>query len=183
MNLGNWETMARSIGAVSEDGSESSSSRMALKAIESLLTEGFCRDAVHYYLSNKPGSELLRSVLWQIHPYSAMEECYKVFKDSESEQERIDAIELLRVVADERALQWIPEMLSCEIEGVQNWAIGIVDQLVYSELCFEEDVRALLDGLREHPNSYVREKVEYIESMIKASNERDALLSKHYEKS
>lgn len=68
MNLNDWEDIARKVGAIDENRSESSSSDMARKAIELVLGEEGLGKAVHYYIEGKPGSELLRGVLWQIHP-------------------------------------------------------------------------------------------------------------------
>ena len=82
MMLEKWVDIAKEVGAISDSGQEHSSSDMASQAIEILLGKGLMRDAVHYYVAGKPGSELLRGVLWQLHPYSAMEECYAIFKNS-----------------------------------------------------------------------------------------------------
>ena len=51
----------------------------ARQAIEILLGEEILRQAVDYYISAEPGSELARYVLWQIHPWSAMNHCYADF--------------------------------------------------------------------------------------------------------
>jgi len=181
MNLEEWESIARKVGAIDECGQECSSSDKSREAIELLLGQENLKEAVHYYISNLPGSALLRGVLWQLHPYSAMEECYKIFNTDENIQSKRDAIELLRVVADRRVLSWVPEFLAFEDEGVQNWAIGIIDQLVFSDLCFEEEVTDILESARSHTNQYVREKTEEILSMLEANKERDDILQAHFE--
>ena len=166
MDLDNWENIANEVGAIDENSDEFSSNKMACEAIEILLGKDNLREAVRYYVAHKPGSELLRSVLWQLHPYSAMEECYRIFKESEDIDEKIDAIELLRVVADKRVLKWVPEFLKYENPGIQNWVIGIIDQLLFSNLCDEEDVAEILDKARNHSSEYVRDKVEGMYLMI-----------------
>ena len=105
MDLDNWENIAIELGAIGENGDECSSSTMAREAIEIILGKDNLKEAVRYYVAHKPGKELLREVLWQLHPYSAMEECYRIFKESNDLDEKIDAVELLRVVADKRALK------------------------------------------------------------------------------
>jgi hypothetical protein len=165
--LDNWINIAQEVGAIDENGNEwISSSKMAREAIEIILGKENLKEAVRYYVAYKPGRELLRGVLWQLHPYSAMEECYKIFQESENIEEKRDAVELLRVVADERALKWIPEFLEHEDSGVQNWGIGIVDQLVFSRICHQDDVVEILDIAIAHPNKYVREKSEEIYSRL-----------------
>lgn len=100
-----------------------------------------------------------------------MEECYKVFRTHPDIQYKRDAIELLRVVADRRALNWIPDFLNHEDLSIQCWGIGIVDQLFYSELCYEEEIEELISIGINHENPYVHEKSEYIQSMIESTTE------------
>lgn len=160
MDLDNWVNIAKEVEAIGENGYQFSSSQKAREAIEILLGKDNLKEAVRYYVAHKPGSELLRSVLWQLHPYSAMEECYRIFKESSNLDEKIDAVELLRVVADKRVLKWVPEFLEHENSGIQNWGIGIIDQLLFSHLCDDEDVIEILDKARNHSSQYVRDKAE-----------------------
>lgn len=181
MNLDNWANIAREIGCIDEHGQESSSSDKAHEAIEILLGKDFLKEAVRYYVSGGAGSELLRGVLWQLHPYSSMEECYRIFKTEEDVQTKRDAVELLRVVADRRALKWVPEFLAHEDQGIQNWGIGVIDQLIFSELCDGDEVSSIIQTAKQHENEHVREKAEYIFSMIAANEEQDNVLQTHYE--
>ena len=181
MKLDDWETIAKNLGTIDDLGQESSSSEKAKKAIQILLGEEFLRDAVKYYIECRPGSELLRGVLWQIQPTVSMEECYRIFKEDECIENKISAVELLRVVADKAALKWVPEFLACEYEGVQNWGIGVIDQLVYSELVSVEDISEILAQAMAHKSEYVREKAAYIQSMLEASEERNAILQHHFD--
>jgi len=80
MDLNNWVNIAKEVGAIGENGHEFSSNKMSCESIEILLGKDNLKEAVRYYVAHKPGKELLRGVLWQLHPYSAMEECYKIFK-------------------------------------------------------------------------------------------------------
>ncbi|MFO0129079.1 MAG: hypothetical protein ACK54J_18140, partial [Pseudanabaena sp.] len=90
---------------------------------------------------------------------------YDIYKFSENIESRISAIELLRVIADRRVLIWIEEFLSDANEGIQFWGIGIVDQLLFSQLVEYEDVQNILEKARDHKNSQVVEKThEIIES-------------------
>ena len=181
MNLDKWESIAKEVGGIDEYGQENSSSDKAREAIEVLLGKDFLREAVRHYVAGGAGSELLRGVLWQLHSYSAMEECYSLFKTENDVQTKRDAVELLRVVADHRALKWVPEFLAHEDQGVQNWGIGIIDQLIFSELCDGDDVSSILQIAKNHENEHVSEKAEYILSMLAANEERDNALQAHFE--
>jgi hypothetical protein len=152
-----WKSLAENLGCI-KDGHESGSSDFAKQAITTLLGEENLIEAVDYYISGKPGSELARFVLWQLRPWIAMKYCYDIYKFSENIEARISAIELLRVIADRRVLIWIEEFLSDANEGIQFWGIGIVDQLLFSELVEYEDVQNILEKAREHKNSQVIEK-------------------------
>ena len=181
MNLDNWESIAKEVGGIDENGQESSSSNKVREAIEVLLGKEFLKEAVRHYVSGGSGSELLRGVLWQLHPYSAMQECYRLFKTENDIQTKRDAVELLRVVADHRALKWVPEFLAYDDQGVQNWGIGVIDQLVLSDLCDVDDVSSILQIAKDHENVHVREKAEYILSMLAENEERDNVLQAHFE--
>ena len=176
MNLDNWETIAKQVGAIGDNGNESSSSHMALKAIEILLGEDELRKAVHYYIEGRPGSELLRGVLWQLHPWCAMEECYLIFKSHPDVLHKRFAVELLRVVADRRALEWVQEFLQYNDSEVQQWGIGVIDQLFFSELCYEEEITDILEIAIKHSNIFVREKAEDIQSMVIATTEKNKIV-------
>jgi len=160
-DLDHWEEIAKSLGAISSSG-EIGSSHLANEALELILGKDNLQQAVHYYIQQKPGSELLRHLLWQIRPFSAMEECYKVFVTSNDVEDKITAVELLRVIADNRALPWVKEFLTSDIEGVQNWGIGIIDQLLFSRLCNHEDVSDILRDAVKHNNEYVRKQAKEI---------------------
>jgi hypothetical protein len=164
----NWKSLAKDLGCFRQGGDEryeSGSSDFAKQAIATLLGEENLLAAVDYYISGEPGSELARSVLWQLRPWCAMKYCYDIYKFSENIENRISAIELLRVIADRRVLIWIEEFLSDANEGIQFWGIGIVDQLLFSQLVEYEDVQNILEKARDHKNSQVVEKAyEIIES-------------------
>ena len=63
-------------------------------------------------------------------------------------------------------MKWVPEFLEHENPGIQNWGIGIIDQLLFSQLCDEEDVVEILDKARNNSSEYVREKAELMYLML-----------------
>lgn len=162
----NWQALASQLGTLRENG-ESSGGQVACEAIEILLGENNLRHAVDYYISGKPGSELARSVLWQIRPFSAMQYCYDIYHSDAPIEHRRLAVELLRVVADERAINWIDEFLNDDDAGIQSWGVGVLDQLLWSELVEPEDVEYLLAKAEKHTNVGVRERIEFIRGFLK----------------
>ena len=168
-----WQALALQLGLLREGG-ESSGSRNACEALEILLGESNLRRAVDYYISGKPGSELARSVLWHIHPFSAMQYCYDIFKSDLPVEVRRSAVELLRVVADKRAADWIDEFLNDDDLEIQSWGAGVLDQLLWSELVFPEDIEHLLVKAETHSNIGVRETAEFIRGFLtKRHNETE----------
>lgn len=160
-----WQALAIEVGALKEKG-ETGSSAFALRAIEILLGENNLRQAVEFYIKLKPGSELARSVLWLLHPFSAMKHCYDIYKSDAPLQDRRQAVELLRVVADRRAVGWIVEFLEDEDEEIQGWGAGVLDQLLWSGLVQPEEVEPLLQKAEVHENSYVKERAEFIRGFL-----------------
>ena len=161
-----WRALAQQVGALRENG-ESGGSRFACEALEILLGEDNLRRAVDYYISGKSGSELARSVLWQIHPFSAMQYCRDIYKSDLPIEHRRLAVELLRVVADKRAVDWIDEFLEDEDVDIQNWGVGVLDQLLWSDLVEPEAVEPLLAKAEIHTNAKVRETAEFIRGFLK----------------
>lgn len=156
-----WEQLAKNLGLL-EDASESASSHDAGLAIEQLIGTQRLSDSVDYYVAGRKGSELARAVLWRLHPWSAMKRCYEIYKTSENSEWKAAAVELLRVVADKRALKWIKEILEDSNPTIQNWGIGIIDQLTFSGRVFPEDVMPLIEEAEQHSNTYVKEMASKI---------------------
>lgn len=156
-----WEALARGLGTLTDNG-ESSSTQFARKALETIIGEDSLKDAVDYYIKGGPGSELARSVLWHLHPWSAMRYCHEIFASEHPVEDRRSAVELLRVVADERAAGWIKEFLEDEDAGIQIWGAGVLDQLLWSSIVDREDVEPLLTLCLNHDNEAVVENARFI---------------------
>ena len=124
-----WANLASQMKRL-DPSSNAAGSEDARKALEQIIGAEVLRASVDHYLTSGPGSELARSVLWLLRPWSAMSYCYEIFRKSQDPDARWIAVELLRVVADRRALPWIPEFLADTDPRVQTWGIGVLDQLV-----------------------------------------------------
>jgi hypothetical protein len=161
-----WEGLARQLGTLDADG-ESGGSDVALRAIELLLGEECLRAAVDHYVARRPGSELARHVLWQLQPWSAMQRCYELSRSGADVDTRCAAVELLRVVADRRALPWVEDFLSDPHPGIQGLGAGVLDQLLWSGRVGPDECADLLRRLGEHPNEKVRETAAFIRSYLR----------------
>jgi hypothetical protein len=159
-----WKALATELGRTTytdRGWTEQGGSLAACEALELILGPQALRSSVDYYISRQPGFELVRSVLWLLHSPSAMERCHEIFLTTEDIEDRRAAIELLRVVADKRALEWVPDYLADPDAEIQVWGIGVVDQLLMSGAEFE-DCLAILDAAETHANGDVREKAQWI---------------------
>lgn len=166
-----WEDLARTLGSLRDSG-ESSGTEMARQAIELMLGEDVMQEAVDHYISGQPGSELARAVLWHIQPWSAMERCYEIFRNGKNLEDRRSAVELLRVVADRRVVQWLTEFFNDPDPAIQQWGVGIVDQLAFSQLIQASEARAILDGIRTTENPQIQETITFIESYLQERTDR-----------
>jgi hypothetical protein len=167
----NWQELARDLGSLDENGRERAcGSRMAQKALELILGRDFFRQAVDYYITYQPGKELVRQVLWLVQPVSAMDRCYEIYKSDAPQDDRVAAIELLRVVADSRTIPWVGEFLDDHDPSIQHWGVGILDQMLWGGSAQEEQCLGLLEKARQHPSAYVRERAAFIDSFLKKRN-------------
>jgi hypothetical protein len=98
-----------------------------------------------------------------------MRRCHELFLTSPDPGARRSAIELLRVVADKRALPWIPEYLADPDPRIQFWGAGIVDQLLYSGLIDIEDCQPILQIMATHANPKVHEQYEALMEILGGS--------------
>jgi HEAT repeats len=167
----NWPEIARAVGALDESGAERGcGSETARAALELLLGPDMLRQAVDHYVAFKPGFMLVRNVLWLLHPWSAMLRCYEIYKSDNSLETRGLAVELLKVVADSRAIPWIYEFLADPEPDIQNGGVGILDQILWGGGAREEDCDPLLKLARNHSSPYVRQRAEYIDGFLKERN-------------
>jgi hypothetical protein len=90
-----------------------------------------------------------------------MQRCYEIFKTGDPQQ-RADAVYLLRDIADERVLSWVPEFLADETPDVQNWGISVLDQLCFHPSIGKEEAEPLIRRAVVHPNEHVREQAHRV---------------------
>ncbi len=181
MNSIDWEQLAKSVGAISEGG-ESGSNRFAWKAIENLIGEENIKEAVEHYIGGGPGSELARFVIWQIHPWSAMEYCYEIYKTDSDLENRRAAVELLRVAADDRVVPWIRDFLEDQDIAIRAWGFGVVDQLLWSELVEEDDVLELIELAEKSADENLQENINFVKGYLSSRKEQNRILDEHHQR-
>jgi HEAT repeat protein len=157
-----WRGLADRLGTITwnESGrSESGGTAIACDAIVEILGDAALCDAVDFYVSGQPGNEVARSVLMLLKPAAAMERCREIFRAPADEQEAADAINLLKMVADRRVLDWIPEFMQSDNSGVKIWALGILDQLlVMQESITPEEAMPFFKQALADPSKSVRDQ-------------------------
>ena len=156
-----WAHLSNKLGCESSGGTQ-----YARQALSKIIGDDAIIEAVEYYISGHQGAELARSVLWHIHPEIGMDYCYKIFKEDPDIERRRIAVELLRVVADKKALGWADDFLNDPDSDIQAWGAGLVDQLLWSELVEEEDCATLLITIKKHENLQVRERYDFISGFL-----------------
>lgn len=166
-----WQKLSAHLGLLRPDG-EAGGSDDARRALELILGADALRASVDHYIAGRRGSELARSVLWQLRPWSAMSHCYEIFKGQKELPVRRAAVELLRALADRRALAWIPEFLEDSDPGIQSWGFGVLDQLLFSELIEPEEAEELIQAAEQHRNQLVREGAQGIRGYLRTRAER-----------
>jgi len=167
-----WSALANQLGSLTLEG-ERSGSEEARRALEILIGESAIRTSVDHYIAQAPGSELARSVLWLLRPWSAMAYCYDIWRSSTSIEARRSAVELLRVVADHRALGWVEQFLADMDEVIQIWGAGVLDQLLWSYLVSPEEGEPLLVCTENHNNAAVRERAEFIRRYLRTRSDSE----------
>lgn len=168
-NVIDWYHVATQIGTLDET-SERGGDDVARRALELIVGEDQLRGAVDYYVTHEPGSELVRSILHLLHPGVAMQRCYELYHSQVDIEVRRSAVELLRVVADRRALKWIGEFLDDRDMEIQGWGIGVLEHLAFSGLAFAEECEMPLRKAEQHAHAYVREIAARVRQYFQAAS-------------
>ncbi len=146
-----WENLAHQIGSGDCGGDQ-----FAKEALANLLWEVELQAAVEHYLKSKPGSELIRSVLWLLRPKAAADYCYSIWRSDRPLKDRISSVELARAIARPEMVSWVAEILKDPEPSMQCCGASLLEQLIYQELVQIEDVQELIQMVKEHSNADVR---------------------------
>jgi hypothetical protein len=162
----NWDELAFTVRLSMPHG-QTAGSDAARRALEMILGEETLRSGVDYYIAKEPAYELVRSILWLLHPSGAIARCRELAMPPNELATRRSAVELLRVVADRRALPWVSGFLDDPDSQIQVWGIGVVDQLLFSNLIEPEEAEDVLEKAERHESAAVREQAESIRSYLR----------------
>jgi hypothetical protein len=148
-------------------GNDAAGEEAARRALEIALGERTLRDSVDYYVALRPARELVRSVLWLLRPWSAMTRCRELAQPPHEVEIRRSAVELLRVLADRRALPWVSEFLDDEDPAIQAWGMGLLDQLLWSEMIEPDEAETVLRRAERHQSDGIRERADAIRGYLR----------------
>jgi hypothetical protein len=165
----NWKEIAKQIGALQDNGSESGSTRDGQAALEAILGDKWIQDAVEHILSFRSGSEVALSCLRILHSEKAVRYAYQVYKDATGE--RADrAVFIIKDIAHPVALQWVEEFLNDS--NVMARGLGVLDQLLWTEqIPYNEQVEALLQLALANSNNLLADHVSFIKDYLKLESE------------
>jgi hypothetical protein len=161
-----WTALAAQLNALG-DGAERGGDALGRQALTEILGKDFVVDAVYHYVDSRPGSELARSVLAVLQPAIGVDLCYEIYRGQSGPERRRAAVELLRVFRDRRVLPWVAEFLHDPDAGIQNWGVGVLDWLAFSEAATAEELEPLVSEAESHPSPSVRNMASMIRNILR----------------
>jgi HEAT repeat protein len=173
-----WAALADQLGTITEVApgtlQESGGTQVAYDALIAILGEETIASAVAHYLALEPGFAVAYSILKLLRPPLAMEMCVSIFRAADDQELAASAIELLRVVADRRVLDWLPEVFASPNPMVRMWAIGMLDQLYMRSEIESEEGGVFVVPMLQDPEEMVRLQAQQVIDMW----ERDAAIDR-----
>lgn len=136
-----WAAIARQVGDITSAG-ETYSTETGRRALEIILGEDNIRDAVDYWLTQKPGCFTAEMVLNIIRSNIAMERCYEIYS-TEADTERANgAVFLLASFAESQALPWVREFLQSQNQSIRWNGLMVLRTILGGPLGDEADATA-----------------------------------------
>lgn len=86
---------------------------------------------------------------------------------------------MLKVAADKRALKWVKEFLNDPDQEIQSWGLGVLDQLLWSDLVYE-DGKEMLEYAESLNIEHLKEHIKFVKDYLSDREKRESLLEKHY---
>lgn len=147
-----WESLSKQVLTGTAYSSDD-----ARRAIELILGEDFFEQAVNCFLDfePEPGWELAEGVVKFLGPLG-QKQCYEAYKNTSDPEKRQKAIYLIRHLANQRILKYIPEFLSDPDYDVQSNVAILLRTILEQEIAEQEDIIPILETLVDHPNEELR---------------------------
>ena len=131
---------------------------VAQDVLTGVLGEEFVRTAAHHAMTLEPGAEVARSVLQLLRAPVAMQECWAVFQEPSSDDERRRlAVRLLASICDETAEPWVLPILEDAAVEVAVGAVAVVAEIAMQGHLSAEQEDAYLARFLGDSRSEVRE--------------------------
>lgn len=80
-----------------------------------------------------------------------MERCHEIYSSDADRERRVNAIELLRFIADDRAAKWISIYLNDPDDAIQSWGAGLVVELARAG-CESAEIASALQTMETSPS-------------------------------
>ena len=168
--LTDWIILAKQVGSLHDDGSESGGDDYARKAFDEILGDEWIEKTVDHIVSFRHGQELAMNCLRYLHSAKATHYAYHIYKTSESE--RADrAVWLIKQISNPISLEWIEEFLNDR--NVIHWGIAVLDQLLWTEqIPFDDKAKSLLELADKNSKGLLKEKTDFIRQYVDERNSR-----------
>ena len=85
-----------------------------------------------------------------------MDYTLKIYRNSDDIEQKRSAVNLLKAISNQTILEFVPEFLAHEDEGIQNWGAAILDQLAFSGMVDKSDCDDALSIMESHSTPQVR---------------------------
>jgi len=144
-----WEELGLKLGTIKyQNGKykgEIGSSEFAKEAIENILGNNWIKETTEYAISFKPGAELAMNCLKLIASLKAAEHAYSTYKNSGDQTKKSNAVWLIKHLKTKESYKWVEEFINDE--NVAIWGLGLLDQLLWSEIIDYEEEKERVDYL------------------------------------
>jgi hypothetical protein len=154
-----WEALAKQVGDITPDR-ETFGTPSGRRALEILLGEENLRDAVDYWISQKPGCFTAEMVLNIIRSKIAMDRCYEIYKTEQDTERANRAVFLLASFAEIEALPWVREFLQNKDRNIRWNGLMVLRTILYGPLgdAAMTTAKQLLDMACSDPDPELRKR-------------------------
>lgn len=165
-----WITLAKSIGSLKDDGSESCGEDITKVAFDEILGDEWIQNTVETIVSLKKGSELAMNCLNLIGSTKAILYAYSIYKSSEGERAR-QAVWLIKHIVNPVSLNWVEEFLNDK--NVIDWGLGVLDQLLWTEqIPNDKKIESLLNLAETNSKGQLKDLTDFIRTYLEQRNRR-----------
>ncbi|MBP7555155.1 MAG: hypothetical protein KA821_02745 [Chitinophagaceae bacterium] len=165
-----WEQLARLIGSLHEDGSESGRESLSQQALEEILGDEWIKNTVEHIIDLKPGGELAMNCLCYLHSAKAANYAYYIYKNSSGERVG-QAVWLIKHLANPISLDWVEVFL--KDKTVIQLGLGVLDQLLWTQqIPYDHRAKSLLELAGKISNGQLKDQIDFIQQYSEDRNSR-----------